>query len=207
MNTDKYTFTYTKKEIWEFCTRAWWDMRRGRPLTLIIFAGFLIIYADILKRFPYEILILFGIVFLVEIGILYYRSQKELSFQEYSVWIENGVFISRSASVYHETPCSQISNIRESKHLLMLGILQNKKQFSWFIIPTRAFSSAAEQYAFIQNLKNAVYIPAETIHEPEDFHFSFFVDEDKWCQIATESRSVLYDINRHNSKLILSRFL
>lgn len=202
-----YTFTYTKKDFWEFCIRAWWDMRRAHPLTLLIIMGFLIIYAGLLKRFPYEILILYGILFFVDTAIFYYRTKKDLSFQEYSVGIENGVFISRSASTYHETPCSQISNIKEGRRLLMLGIPQNKKQSLWFIIPTRVFSSAAEQYDFIQNLKNTVYIPDDTVHEPEDFHFSLFVDEDKWCQIATESYAVFYDINRRNFKPALFRFL
>lgn len=203
----KYTFTYTKKEFIEFCMRTWWEMRRKRPVTLLIFLLSFFSYTLILSRFPYEILLLVVILIPIELGIVYAKYKKEHPFQECSIWIEDGLLKCRTASAYQETPCCQISRIIESKRLLMLGIFQKKNQTSWFIIPTRVFSCAKEQYDFMQALKNPVSVPADTIHEPEDFHFSFFMDIDKWSQIETEARTVFHDKDSHNFKTMLSHFI
>lgn len=202
-----YTFTYTKKEVMEFCLRAWWEMRRRRPVTLLAFLLLFISYASLLERFPYEVLILIVMLILLELGIVYTKCKKEQSFQERCIWIEDGLLKFRSASVYHETACSQISHIKESKRLLMLGIPQKKNQFVWFVIPTRVFSSAQEQYEFMQNLKNPIPMPASADCEPRDFAFSFMMDIDKWSQVETEARAIFHEMDRHNSKLLLIQFI
>ena len=207
----KYTFTYTKKEFMEFCVRAWWDMRRKRPVVLLGFLLLLFIYSLILKRFPYEFLIGFVIGFVIcfalEIGIFYIKNAKKQLLQERSIWIEDGILKSHTPSSYHETPCSQISRIIESKRLLMLGVSQTKNQTSWFVIPTRVFSNAKEQYDFIQNLKSPVSVPLNTAPETEDFHFSFFMDIDKWVRFETEARFVFRDRASHNFKTVLSHLI
>lgn len=202
---EKYTFTYTKKEFMEFCVRAWWDMRRSRPVALLAFLFLFLGYALILRRFPYELLFLLVVLIILEIGIIYIKYSKKQLLQEHSIWIEDGILKSHTPSSYHETPCCQISRIIESKHLLMLGIFQN--QTSWFVIPTRVFSSAKEQYDFLQALKSPVSIPVNTVNETEDFHFSFFMDIDKWVRLETEARFVFRDRDSHNSKTILSHLI
>ena len=205
----KYTFTYTKKEFMEFYIRAWWDMRRKRPVALLMFVFLLFIYALILKRFPYEFLILFIVLFALEIGILStkYAKKQLLRERERSIWIEDGILKSHTLSSYHETPCCQISRIIEGKYLLMLGISQTKNQTSWFVIPTRVFPNAKEQYDFMQALKSPVSVPVDTAHETEDFHFSFFMDIDKWVRSETEAHYVFRDRASHNSKTVLSRLI
>ncbi len=101
----KYTFTYTKKEFREFFIRAWWDMQRKRPVILLGFPLLLFAYAFILKRFPYEFLLLFVILFALEIGIFYIKYTKTQLLQEHSIWIEDGILKCHAASSYHEAPC------------------------------------------------------------------------------------------------------
>lgn len=203
---EKYTFTYTKKEVLEFTIRIWWEMQRRRPaLPAILLLCF--VYAFILKRIPYEFLILFIILLAVEIGSIYIGHKKNKFLHERTIWIEDGLLKANSASGYHETPCSQISRIIKSKRLLMLGVFQKKNQPSWFIIPTRVFSCAKEQYDFLESLKNPVSAPTDTVCEPEDFHFLFIMDIDKWVEIETEAWSAFRDKDRHNSKMMLTRII
>ena len=199
----KYTFTYTKKELMEFCIRAWWDMRRRRPVALLAFLFLFLGYSLILRRFPYELLLLLVVLIILEIGIIYIKYSKKQLLQERSIWIEDGILKCHTASSYHEAPCCQISRIIESKCILMLGISQTKNQTSWFIIPTRVFSCAKEQYDFLQALKSPVSVPVNTDHETEDFHFSFFMDINKWIQLETEARFVFRERDSHNSKTVL----
>ena len=203
----KYTFTYTKKELLEFCIRAWWDMRRRRPVALLALLSVFFGYALILKRLPYEFLLLLVILFALEIGIFYIKYTKTKLLQEHFIWIEDGILKCHTASSYHEAPCCQISRIIESKHLLMLGISQTKIQTSWFIIPTRVFSCAKEQYDFLQALKSPVSAPVNNAPETEDFHFSFFMDMNKWIQLETEARFVFREKDSHNSKTVFSHLL
>ncbi len=187
----------------EFCVKSWWDMRRNRPVALLAPLFLFFGYALILKRFPYEFLLLLIILFALEMGIFYAKYAKKQLLQERCIWIEDGILKCHTASSYHEAPCCQISRIIESRRLLMLGIFQTKNQTSWFIIPTRVFSSAKEQYDFMQALKSPVSVPVNTAHEPEDFHFSFFMDTDKWIQVETEAQFVFRDRDSHNSKTVL----
>ncbi len=203
----KYTFTYTKKELIEFCIRSWWDMRRSRPIALLVFPFLFLAYSLIPKRVPYEFLLLLVVLIILEIGIFYIKYAKKLLLQEHSIWIENGILKCHTASSYHEAPCCQISRIIESKRVLMLGISQTKIQTSWFIIPTRVFSCAKEQYDFMQALKSPVSVPGNTDHETEDFHFSFFMNTDKWIQLETEARFVFRERDSHNSKTVLLHIL
>ncbi len=167
----RYTFTYTKKEFMEFCIRAWLDMRRKRSVVLLGFLLLLFIYSLILKRFPYEFLIGFVISFALGIGIFYTKYVKKQSLKERSIWIEDGILKWHTTSSYHETSCCQISRIIESKRLLMLGVSQTKTQTSWFVIPTRVFSSAKEQYDFLQALKSPVSAPVNNAPETEGAFF------------------------------------
>ncbi len=203
----KYTFTYTKKELLEFCIRAWWDMRRSRPVALLAFLFLFLGYALIPKRVPYELLLLMVVLITLEIGIFYAKYAKKQLLQECSIWIEDGILKCHTASSYHEAPCCQISRIIESKRLLMLGIPQTKIQTSWFIIPMRVFSCAKEQYDFLQALKSPVSAPVNNAHETEDFHFSFFMDMNKWIQLETEARFVFRERDSHNSKTVLLHLL
>lgn len=73
---EKYTFTYTKKEFKEFCLRAWWEMQRRRPIAFLAFLLLFVSYALILRRFPYEILLLIIMAISLELGILYNKMHK-----------------------------------------------------------------------------------------------------------------------------------
>ena len=101
-------------------------MRRNRPVALLALLSVFFGYALILKRLPYEFLLLFVILFALEIGIFYIKYTKTKLLQEHSIWIEDGILKCHAASSYHEAPCCQISRIIESKRLLMLGISKQR---------------------------------------------------------------------------------
>ena len=59
----------------------------------------------------------------------------------------------------------------------------------------------------MQALKSPVSAPVNNAPETEDFHFSFFMDMNKWIQLQTEARFVFRERDSHNSKTVFSHLL
>lgn len=200
----KYTFTYTKKELLESCVKILWHNKRRR-LIILIFPVYFLLSRFVLssRELSYGILFLLAIYVSLTIGIMYHRFVKEKFLQERSVWTENGLLKYSNGSGCNEFPCNQICKILRGRRLIMLGISQDANQTIWITIPARLFENSAERDTFLLNLYAPVQALESTETEPEDFHFSFFMDENRWVQIQLDVVSA----SRHKTSYRLKNFL
>lgn len=202
----RYTFSLTKKEAAEFCIRAFWEQQRMRAFQWIVVLAIALI--DI-RVMPWAGIMVFGMIFLILfIALFRYISVmgKDLCEKPQVMWVENGILkVERSG--YGEIMGSSISVIRITRHLLMLGLYQAKKQIAWYPMPLRVFGDVQEREAFLAFLreepltgKEREQVTEERAHVSQQkqqadgsvlFRFFFRINEEKWAQLLTGATQVI----------------
>lgn len=147
----RYTCNFTKKEIWEFCLRAFWEQIKLQKVTWIIMVA--VCLAEAIVDYKVTIILLSMLLFMMAFAAIrsYFVSKKPLGRQR-TTWVENG-FLKVSTDTYGEVPLSSIDVIRTGKNLIMLGMTQSKKRVSWFPIPRRVFENERELEAFLNAVR------------------------------------------------------
>lgn len=206
----KYIFTYTKTELLELCVKMLLDRQRRRPFHMA-FLAVLFLYCIIVfmpYHFPIELFIFYFVCVLIDVVCVYIMSVKQGHLQETTIWLEDGLLKS-SGNGYAEIPYEQISIIKPGKRLLMLGIVQTKTQVAWYAIPMRVFSNEKEQFQFTQMLRFPIQSSNPEIYEPipEDFHFSFTMDLDRWVETEKGALESLRSYSPNKAKRIISQFV
>lgn len=208
----KYSFSMTKKEIMEFSVRAMLEQMRLR-----IVAWILLLAICVLETLVVHWLGIFFVVFVIGLFIVmvyrYYSFISEnLNGNTRIMWVENGL-LKVDGEVYGEMPCSNIKVIRKTKNLLMLGIYPAKKRLGWYPMPLRVFSDRQDMDEFLKMIQhplasyrqNAYIVPVgdkaadKDAVESELFHFSFWINEEKW-------ERVLFDTTEINRSGVLGGF-
>lgn len=194
----QYTFRLTKKETMEFCIRAVWEQQRRRlwPWILIV----LIIILEMLYK-PWMSLSLAGMILMMMALVIlqnYFAIKPAFTEKERRIWLEDGM-LKTDAGEYAEMPCSSITIVKVSRHLLLLGHFRGKRQIAWRPIPLRVFADRREQELFLDQLRQAQHVQQKN-HTEEGrqerqqeaiFIFSFPVDQEKWVQILTGASDLI----------------
>lgn len=200
----KYSFSMTKKEIMEFSIRAVLEQMR---LQLAAWLGMLAIC--VLETLVVNWFGLFFVAFFIGLIILmvcrFYSSiNKRLNGKTRIMWVEDGL-LKVDGEVYGEMPCSSIQVIKKTKNLLMLGIYQAKKRLAWYPMPLRVFSDRQDMDEFLKMVQhplasygqNAYTMPVDDkdadkdAAESELFHFSFWINEEKWESVLFDTTEII----------------
>lgn len=208
----KYSFSLTKKEIMEYSVIAVLEQMR---LQLVTWLGLLAI--SILESLVVHWLGLFFVVFII--GLMasmicrsYTFAKKNLYEKTRTMWVEDGL-LKVDGEVYGEMPCKSIQVIKKTRNLLMLGIYQAKKRLAWYTMPLRVFSDGHDMDEFLKMIQfpmasygQDIYtMPVENkkedtneenAHEDntdgnELFHFSFWINEEKWERILLDTTEII----------------
>ena len=151
----KYEYVMDLPEIREFCRFAYWQQikyRKGVWLALLLISA--------LEDFVFhEAALVLGalvITMLTTAGIYYYRrTVKLLDGQLWTVSQMEGDKLRVMRGNCSEVPYKNIQLIRRTKHLLMLGYMQQVKRPAWFVMPLRVFGSEQEAEAFLGRIRSA----------------------------------------------------
>lgn len=198
----KYSFSMTKKEIMEFSIRAMLEQMRLRPA-----AWLLMLVICVLETLMVHWAGIFFVVFVIGlISVMVYRYysfiSENLNGKTRIMWVEDGM-LKVDGEVYGEMPCSSIQVIRKTKNLLMLGIYPAKKRLAWYPMPLRVFSDVQDMEEFLKMIQfpmasygQDIYtMPVddkeEDTNESELFHFSFWINEDKWESVLFDTTEII----------------
>ena len=203
----KYSFSMTKKEILEFSLRAVLEQMR---LQLFLWLGTLAICVleTLIERWIGIILVVFNIVMVTTVVCRgYFTTKKNTEGKTRTMWVEGGLLMI-DADAYCEVPCGHIQVIRKTRNLLMLGIYRAKKQLEWYPVPLRVFSDRQDMDEFVKMIQFPMASYGQDIYtmpvdnKKEDtneentngselFHFSFWINEEKWKRILIDTTYIV----------------
>lgn len=211
----KYSFQMTKEEVTEFCLRAIWEqmlLHRAKGLLLLAILALEYVLVSWIAALGIVIVVLLALV--VFIARNNFVMKKELCGKTRTIGVEDGMLKQVTEGVlYSEIPCSSITEVRITRHLLMLGLHQAPKVIAWYLIPLRVFADEQERDWFVESVRNSQVQAGERAagsdmgelgeasvtgsgaqaaekSEQEYFRLSFQVGEEEWVRMlaaATEN--------------------
>ncbi len=212
MNQYKYSFRFTEKELREFCIRAVADLYRRRPAMWITLFVLCLAELFVVPVASAALLLLFLAAVILDVVRTFRFLKKEHFLERRIMWVEDGL-LKCSAAGCSEIPCGRITVMRKTGSILMLGYPQSKRRLAWYPMPLRIFESGQELDAFLDQIRNPVCPPpcpdpdaggmprAQTGAHPTQeepvpgatgrFHFSFFMEQEKWIWIYREAAAVI----------------
>lgn len=192
----KYSFCLTKQENLEFCLKSFWEQQRLRSYSWL--PVLIIVVLECIWFWQYGLILLAFLVLVVAalLGYNYNALKKNLCEKMRCMWVEDGM-LKVESEVYGEVPLSTITRIRLTRHLLLLGYYQAKRQPVWYPMPLRVFADQQEREDFLASIRNPVRHPkteadvAPGWEETQYLHLSFEMDEEKWAGILTDVTGVI----------------
>lgn len=143
----KYTFQMTKEEVRELWSRVIWEQLRVRRFRWLLFLVILAVEC-ILLSWPGALTVvalLLGI-YMAFIVRGYFTIKGQLCEKTRTMWIEDGMLKGNvEGEMYNEISCSYITEIRMTRHVLMLGFCEAAKTIRWYSIPLRVFADERER--------------------------------------------------------------
>lgn len=200
----QYTFSFSKEEIKEFCMQAFLEQMRRQVISWIAMLVICLLEALADPRISAGLIAILAIIVILTMVRSYAETKKKLLGKERTVWVEENV-LKVQAGICSEVPCSSINRVKVTKHLLMLGLILSRRQASWIPIPRRVFENEQEMEAFINmvrglqtaagkesssNVRQEENLP-EVRQNPEYFHFSHEVNEEKYLAMAGGAAAVV----------------
>lgn len=152
----KYTFQMTKEEVWEFGLRAVWEqqlLNRSKWLLILVVVALECIIV------PWEVplvmvLLLLGILVAL-IAKNYFVMKEQLCGKTRTLWVEDGMLKLDVEGEWHgEIPCNDITVVRKTRRLLMLGCRRASKVIGWYPILLRVFENEQERDRFVESVRN-----------------------------------------------------
>ena len=206
----KYSFQMTKEEVREFCIRAIWEqMLIRRFMWLLALASLALTY--VLEAW----IEMLGIVIVAPLAfaafIVWNNSvmKERLCGKTRTMEVEEGMLkLVTEGELYSEIPCSSFTEVRMTRHLLMLGLRQGPKLIAWYPIPLRVFVDERERDSFVESVRNPQVRAGERAvvsdmgeheetsvtgfgaqaaerSEQEYFRLSFQIGEEEWVRMMT----------------------
>lgn len=200
----KYSFSMTKKEIIEFSVRAMLEQMRVQFVTWLMILAICVLETLVVHWIGLLCVIFVVGVIIVTVYRYYSWVNKQLYGKTRTMWVEEGI-LKVDGEVYGEMPCASIRVIRKTKNLLMLGIYQAKKRLAWYPMPLRVFSDSQDMDEFLKMVQhplasygqNAYTVPVDdkaadkNAAERELFHFSFWINEEKWERVLFDTTEII----------------
>lgn len=190
-NVKKYAYLLDQSEIREFSFYAMLEQvkyNRGRWFRLLMI---LILELILMPRVAGWLAVLIAVLLLVSAVFTYNHTEKLISGQQWTVWLEGGMLkVERGGS--SEVPCSNIQLIRTTRRLLMLGYLQTAQRPVWFIVPLRVFADVQEREGFLDRIRCPQEVEdGDGSAEAEGIQFTYVLDETKWVQFHKGAVGIL----------------
>lgn len=197
----KYSFQMTEEEVGELCLRALWErllLQLSKCLLLLAVLILECIFLSWIMAQALVILLIFLLLlFVVCIVLNISAMKKQLCGKTRTVGVEDGILKQHmEGELYSEIPCSSITEVRMTRHLLMLGLRQAPKAIAWYPIPLRVFADEQERDSFVESIRNPQIQAGESsavsdmgehgeTSEQEYFRLSFQVGEEEWVRMMT----------------------
>ncbi|MDE7224165.1 MAG: YcxB family protein, partial [Acetatifactor sp.] len=201
----KYSFKLTKKEVRELGLREIWErllLHRAKGLLLLallalecVFTLWTIMLATAILLLP-----LFAALTMLKIVLM----KKQLCGRTRTIKVENGMLKQNlEGELQSEIPCSSITEVRITRHLLMLGLHQASKVIAWYPIPLRVFADEQERDRFVETIRNPQAAgetgtlsaeddgASEENSEQEYFSVSFQVGEEEWIRTMAAATEII----------------
>ncbi|MDE6639191.1 MAG: YcxB family protein [Acetatifactor sp.] len=206
----KYSFQMTREEISELCLRARWENLLLRRFKWLLLPAVLTLECIFVSwTMALATLALMLLIFAALIMWTDFVMKKQLYGKTRTMEVEGGVLKSSiEGEVYCEIPCSSITEIRTTRHLLMLGLRQTSKVIGWYPVPLRVFADGQERDSFSEAVRN----PQTVVSNPEEheetfatdpgvqaaerseqeyFRVSFQVGEEEWVRMMTTATEII----------------
>ena len=206
----KYSFEMTKEEVRELCLRARWEnllLHRFKWLLLPAVVALECIFVS------WTVALVTGILFLLVLVSVSVWSDfvmiKRLCGKTRTMEVEAGILKPGvEGELYCEIPCSNITEFRMTRHLLMLGIRQASKVILWYPVPLRVFADEQERDSFLESVRNPqttvsdmgeqgetsatdLGMQAAEKSEQEYFRVSFQVGEEEWVRMMATATEII----------------
>lgn len=152
----KYSFQLTREEVREFCLKAIWEqMLIHRSKCLLLLALLALIYVLGSWTMTLGIVIVFLLAFVVFIVWNIFVMNERLCGKTRTLGVEEGMLKQvTEGELFSEIPCSSVTEVRTTRHLLMLGLRQAPKVIAWYFIPLRVFADEGERDRFVESVRN-----------------------------------------------------
>lgn len=213
----EYSFQMTKEEVRELSLRAIWEQQRLRHFKWLWFPAVILALEFVFRLWAMimMIVILLLMIFALTIMVNYFAMKKQLCGKTRTMQIEAGVLkAGMEGKLYSEIPCSSVTEVRRTRRLLMLGVLQAPKLIAWYPVPLRVFADGQERDSFLESVRNPqVQAEGETAaagmgeageppvtdfeasaaekSEREFFCFSFQIGEEEWVRMMTAATEII----------------
>lgn len=188
-NTKKYEYLLEQSEIQEFSFYAILEQVKYHKGKWIWLLFVLVLELILLPRAAAWMAGLIAVLLLVSIIFTYNNTRKNISGQQWTVWLEGGMLkVNRGGS--SEVPCSNIQLFRTTHRLLMLGYLQTAQRPAWFIIPLRVFADVQEREQFLDSIRHAQRAEDRDV-AAEGIPFTYTLDEAKWVHFHKGAAGIL----------------
>lgn len=212
----KYSFQMTKEEVRELCLRAIWEwLRRQRSKWLLLSAVLALECIFVSWTMALTMVILLLLIFAVFTVWNNFVMIKRLCGKTRIMEVEAGILKPGiEGELYGEIPCSSITEIRMTRHLLMLGLHKASKVIAWYPIPLRVFADGQERDGFLESVRNPQVqawektavsdmgehgetsvidfgVQAAEKSEQEYFRLSFQVGEEEWARIMATAAEII----------------
>ncbi|MDE5590664.1 MAG: hypothetical protein K2J60_16245, partial [Acetatifactor sp.] len=206
----KYSFQMTKGEVRELYIRAMWEHLCLHRFKWLLLPAILILECIFVS---WAVALSTGILFLlifVPIAMWSnFRMKKQLCGKTRTMEVEAGILKPGvEGELYCEIPCSNITEFRMTRHLLMLGLRQASKVIMWYPVPLRVFADEQERDSFFEAVRNPQTtvsdmgeqgetsaidsgIQAAEKSEQEYFRISFQVGEEEWVRMTATATEII----------------
>lgn len=206
----KYSFQMTKEEVRELCLRALWErilLMRFRWLLVpaILAADCIFLSWTVALATGILLLLIFVLIPMWNIRVM----EKQLCGKTRTIEVEAGMLKSGiEGELYHEIPCSSITEVRMTRHLLMLGFHQASKVIAWYPIPLRVFADEQERDSFLESVRNphtivsdmgeygetsAIGFEGQAAEKAEQEYFRIIsqVGEEEWVRMMATATEII----------------
>lgn len=201
--TKRYEFILDKPEISEFCRVAMIEQLKCKKKMWLRLAVILILELVIMPEAAALIVFVMALLILAVAVFISANIKKSITGQKWMICIEDGI-VKANRGVGGEIPCSRITLIRTTPHLLLFGYMQTAEQPAWYIIPLRSFADKQEQELFIDRLRNpwqgenTYLINDNTDRKTDDsttqayLRFAYELNEEKWVHFQKEASGIIF---------------
>lgn len=206
----KYSFQMTKGEVRELYIRAMWEYLCLHRLKWLLLPAVLALECIFVSwAMALATGILFLLIFVPVAMWSNFRMKKQLCGKTRTMEVEAGILKPGvEGELYCEIPCSNITEFRMTRHLLMLGLRQASKVIAWYPVPLRVFADEQERDGFLEAVRNPqttvsdmeehsetsaidLGVQAAEKSEQEYFRVSSQVGEEEWVRMMAAATEII----------------
>lgn len=202
----EYSFQLTPKEVRELCLRAIWErllLHRAKGLLLLALLALECVLSlwTVMLSTVMLALLLFAALTVLNIIV----TKRQLCGRTRTINVEDGMLKQDiGGELQSEIPCSSITKVRKTRHLLMLGLHQASKVIAWYPIPLRVFADEQELDSLVETIKNpqaaedpmTSSVKDDGVSEAENPEREYFsassqVGEEEWIRVMAVATEIL----------------